>query len=112
MALSLAACQDQIDPREAPYSWPPPDPASPLIGTNWYWDGYGWGDVILYFDDADTVIGNPGPDQASFPYNYDGITRKGEVTGLGRFTVTPDYGKMIFSEWRSYGHGANFTRIP
>ena len=111
MALSLAACQDQIDPREAPYSWPPPDPSSPLIGTKWHWGD--WGGTTLYFDTTNTVIGNPGsPGESSFTYYYDGTTRRGQVDALGRFAVTPDYGKMNFSEWRSYGHGAEFTRIP
>jgi len=110
MALFFAACQEQIDPRDIQSGRPPPDPNSPLVGTMWHWGD--WGGTTLYFETPDTVIGNPGdPGESSFTYSYDKATHNGQVDTLGRFTVTPDYGKMNFSEWRHYGHGAEFTRI-
>lgn len=105
--FSLAACQEQIDPRVALPAGPGPDPDSPLIGTAWLWDG-GWGAVNLYFESAERVIFNG---QESYEYSYDKAAGKGQAVSLGNFAVTENYSRLIFSPtWRGYPHGADFTR--
>ena len=106
-----AGCQEQIDPRAIQPSGPGPDPDSPLIGTNWFWDG-GWGATSLYFENAETVLfTEQSGNQVRHAYSYDKAIRKGQADTLGAFTVTENYERMIFSPtWRGYNHGANFTR--
>ncbi|MCL2763115.1 MAG: hypothetical protein FWD36_07935 [Treponema sp.] len=106
--FSLIGCQAQIDPREKRPGGSGPDPDSPLIGTSWFWDG-GWGAVTLYFESAETVLFN---EEARHAYSYDKSTRIGQADSLGRFTVTNNYERMVFSPtWRNYPHGADFTRM-
>ena len=107
----LSACQEQIDPRDKGLSGIYPDPDSPLIGTSWFWDG-GWGAVTLNFDTAETVLFIEGASQFTYKYVYVKSTRNGQADSLGRFSVTENYDRMIFSPtWRGYPHGADFTRI-
>jgi hypothetical protein len=108
LMFSLIGCQVQIDPRQERATGPGPDPDSPLIGTKWFWDG-GWGEVILYFENPETVLFY---NLSRFAYSYDKIIRTGEAVSLGRFTVTENYELLNFSPtWRNFPHEANFARI-
>ena len=108
MMFLLAACQEQIDPRDTRPS-SEPDPQSPLVGTTWEWDS-GWQEVpeTLYFD-VDTVLFRG---VESYDYLYDKAERIGIADYLGRFTVSEDYEQLTFSpSWRNYAHDADFTRV-
>ena len=101
----LVSCQNQLDPREQAYRWPAPDPDSPLIGTRWI--NTDWGEQIIYFEDAETVVF----DGNTYAYTYDKAKLRGQADYLGGFTVTEDYQRMNFSNWTIYNHSVIFTRF-
>jgi hypothetical protein len=110
MLFSFAGCQEQTDPRDTQLNWPPLDTDSQLVGTRWHWGD--WGGATLFFETPETVMSNLGDsEEFALAYVYNNTTRSGQVDTLGRFTVTGDYEKLNFSEWRNFGHGVEFTRI-
>ena len=104
MVFSLYGCQEQIDPRDIRPNRPPPDPASPLIGTSWVSPT-----ETLYFESAETVMWNG---HTRLHYWYDKDERNGEVDDIRWFSVMGDYEGMHFHAWRNYpcGRQEYFTR--
>ena len=109
IAFSFLGCQAQHDPRAVPYNWPPPDPDSELINTEWFYSE--WNHSLL-FTCLQTALWSEGEFSYSLQYKYDRALRRGEVPGLGRFTVTENFETLIFpSPYRGYPHEAIFTRV-
>lgn len=97
---------------------PPPetggDSLDSLNGTVWVWDS-AWGRRTLRFDPSEmivTYIGQDGDDYTE-PYTYNSNTKSGTITYYGEagFEISADNQTMHFIEWKSYGHGCDYTRL-
>jgi hypothetical protein len=119
VSLAFSACPQQYDPGdiETP-SNPPPgnrgDSLDSLKGTVWVWDS-AWGKRTLIFDASElkvTYIGQAG-DSYMEKYTYNSNTKTGNIEYYGEagFEVSPDNQTMHFIEWKSYGHGCDYTRL-
>jgi hypothetical protein len=96
--IALARCQAQIDPRAEEE---PLVPMDSLEGTEWYFSA--WGGSTLEFTSPGEV--RNGGDTTSYTYNSE--TRKGEIKGLGPFSISRD-GKTMTVYITKYGHDADF----
>ena len=90
-----------------------------LVGTFWQWDS-SFGLRTLEFDTETHLFfhndhrdGNP-PFKDNDYYTYDPISGTGNITGeypAGPFQIQDGGKTMYFLNFKSYGHGADFTRI-
>jgi hypothetical protein len=89
-----------------------------LVGTEWEWDSQ-FGLRTLEFDSADHLIfHNDHRDGTEVlhlddNYTYDSSTGTGTIRGeypAGDFALVKDNKIMYFTNFKGYGHGAEFTR--
>ena len=90
-----------------------------LIGTRWEWDS-AFGLRTLAFDSPDHLIfhndhrdGTPVQHLDDY-YTYDRTTGQGNITGeypAGPFIIINEGRIMHFTNFKNYGHGADFTRL-
>ncbi|GHV30313.1 hypothetical protein AGMMS4952_17140 [Spirochaetia bacterium] len=99
------------------------EPMPSLIGTTWCWNSGGYGIRTLRFVSAGVVqfqdqVGDGEP-WYDYDYSYIPETKKGIIgTALdssnsiqSRFTVNSDNTRLIFVQWKSYPHGADYIRL-
>jgi hypothetical protein len=109
-SLFLSGCQQQADPRDVPPKYTHTQD-HPLTGTKWYWDSE-WSENrrILFFNTADKMVYQDGSEFIE-SYVYDKNMKMGRIDAYGEFTVIDDYQTISFSNWKNYGHGAEYKRL-
>jgi hypothetical protein len=93
-------------------------PPDTLVGTRWKWDGSEW-DRTLIFDTAshlyfDNYSNQPNGAVYDDYYTYDSTLGTGTITGgypAGDFMLLDENRIMYFTNYKNYGHGAQFRRI-
>jgi hypothetical protein len=107
---------------EAPPAW-----NGSLVGTSWGWQNAfnGWM-VIEFMTGGDCILTHTESDYHDdipweFVYTWNSAAQSGDIPegigtsdgfpGLGSFTINADRTYMNFGQWRSYPHGALFSRI-
>jgi hypothetical protein len=119
LSLVFSACLQQYDPRDSEVpSNPPPgnggDSLDSLKGTVWVWDST-WGRRMFTFHPSEMTVSYLGQDGDDYtePYTYDSNTKTGKIEYYGEagFEISADNRIMHFFEWKSYGHGCDFTRL-
>jgi hypothetical protein len=99
------------------------EPMPSLIGTKWRWNSGGYGIRTLHFVDDRLVkfqdqLGDSEP-WYDYDYGYVPSTKKGIIgTALdhsnsieSRFTVNSNNTHLLFVQWKSYPHGADYIRL-
>jgi hypothetical protein len=99
------------------------EPLESLIGTVWRWNSGGYGirtlrfinDGVVQFQDQ---LGDSEP-WYDYDYGYIPETKEGIIGSAldksasiqSRFTVNSDNTHIIFVQWKSYPHGADYQRL-
>jgi hypothetical protein len=109
LPLFFAACSGQIDPRSGdPFDG---EGSAALTGTLWEWDG-NWGYRTLTFESAKEVVYSDGyydpPEKIRVRYIFK-ETGEGLLDIYGPFSKNGD--RLIFTDWKKYGHGAEYILI-
>jgi hypothetical protein len=121
----LFSCEQQTDPRdiELTDTTGSGEPMASLIGTAWQWNAGAYGIRTMRFVSDDLVQFQDQADDSDpwhdYDYRYHPETKKGIIgTALdnsdsiqSQFTVNNDNTRLIFAQWKSYPHGADYTRL-
>jgi hypothetical protein len=109
-ALLCIACPQQTDPRAGDPFADPGD--NTLVGTLWAWDG-NWGYRTLAFESETEAVYSDGyydpPEKTRVHYVFHQETGAGLMDIYGPFARNG--GRLEFSDWKKYGHGAEYVLL-
>jgi hypothetical protein len=110
LPLFFTACPGQIDPRAGdPFDG---EGSALLEGTLWEWDG-AWGYRTLTFETAQEAVYRDGyydpPEETRVRYVFNEKTGAGLMDIYGPFSRRGN--RLEFSDWKKYGHGAEYVLL-
>jgi hypothetical protein len=111
LPMLFAACPGQIDPRAGdPFE---EEGSAVLVGTLWEWDG-SWGYRTLTFESETEAVYSDGyydpPEKTRVKYIFNEKTGAGLMDVYGPFSRNGN-DRLEFSDWKKYGHGAEYVLI-